>query len=351
LDIQGAFSTGDFAISSDGQGGTDIAVVCFCRGTLILTEAGEAPVEALRVGDRVRTLSGALKPVKWIGLGRDLVTRRNSLARPVIVRAGALADGVPRRDLYLTHGHALYLGGVLIPVEHLVNHCSILWDESARVVEYYHIELEDHDVVFAEGAPAESYYDANNRAVFQNTREGSIGGMAKPTFAPVQTSGEAVEEIWAALCERAGGRIDAEMSDNPDLHLVVDGVRLDPASLADGVYTFTLTRSPVGALRLCSRRAVPSLLGLNRHEHRCLGVAIRQIVLHQPGVMTCFDYDAPVFAEGGCHLPEAGHCWTDGELALPAELLAHLRGTFTLLVHTSKQTMRYPIAAPVAQAA
>jgi Hint domain len=36
----------------------------------------------------------------------------------------------------------------------LVNHRSILWDDAARVVEYYHIELADHDVVFAEGGSA-----------------------------------------------------------------------------------------------------------------------------------------------------------------------------------------------------
>src|SRR6202012_135968 len=116
------------------------------------------------VGDRVDTLAGALKPIVWIGVGRDLVTRANKLARPVIVRRGALADNVPRRDLYLTHGHALYFDGVLVPGENLINDRTILWDEKARVAEYYHIELEDHDVVLAEGAPAETYYDAGNRA-------------------------------------------------------------------------------------------------------------------------------------------------------------------------------------------
>jgi Hint domain/Bacterial pre-peptidase C-terminal domain len=85
---------------------------CFCRGTLILTEHGEVAVEELGVGERVVTLSGTLKSIRWIGFGRDLVTGKNSLARPIVVRRDALADNVPRRDLYLTHGHALYLDGV-----------------------------------------------------------------------------------------------------------------------------------------------------------------------------------------------------------------------------------------------
>src|SRR5579863_7167038 len=86
---------------------------CFCRGTLILTDKGEVAVEDLKIGDRVVTLSGASKPIMWIGFGRDLVTRANRLARPVVVQAGAIVGEVPRRDLYLTHRHALYLDGAL----------------------------------------------------------------------------------------------------------------------------------------------------------------------------------------------------------------------------------------------
>ena len=262
--------------TSDAAGtGTDVTPVCFCRGTLILTERGEVPVETLAVGDRVVTLSGGLKPIVWIGFGHDLVTRRHSLSRPIVVRAGALADGVPRRDLYLTHGHALYLEGVLIPVEHLVNYRSICWDEEARVVEYYHVELTDHDVVFAEGAPAETYYDAGNRALFHNTRPGSEPGAAMPGFAPVLRDGEIVGRVWAALDERAGRRGAEGPTDDPDLDLVVDGRRLDLVSSADGAYTFALDDLPAGPLRLCSRSAVPSLVGLNRHDHRHLGVVIQ----------------------------------------------------------------------------
>jgi len=157
LGIQGSFSTADFAIAPDNAGGTDVTTtVCFCRGTMISTDKGEVAVEELAVGDRVKTWSGTYKPIEWIGLGRDLVTAKHTLARPIIVKAGALADNVPRRDLYLTHGHALYVDGLLVPVENLVNYRSIVWDEAARVVEYYHIELADHVVVFAQGAPAET---------------------------------------------------------------------------------------------------------------------------------------------------------------------------------------------------
>jgi Hint domain len=325
---------------------------CFCRGTLILTDRGEVAVEDLAVGNRVRTLSGALKPIIWIGLGRGLVTRANRLARPVVVRAGALADNVPQRDLYLTHGHALYFDGVLIPVENLVNHRSIRWDDTARVVEYYHIELADHDVVFAQGAPAETYYDANNHAFFQNTREGSKAGAEKPTCAPVLNSGETVETVWAELFERAGGHLEHNTTDDPDIHLRVDGERLDPATTDDGVYSFVLEHPPAATLLFCSRRGVPSLLGLGRGDHRPLGVAVRQLVLCHAGIPTRFDYDGPQFREGGCHLPEDGYCWTDGEFELPARFFTLLNGAFTLTVHTEPHyDMRYSMPAALAEAA
>ncbi len=329
------------------------SVPCFVLGTRILTPHGEVPVERLAVGDKVTTISGAARPIVWIGFGRSLVTRANRLAQPVVVRRGALADNVPSRDLYLTHGHALYCDGVLIAVEHLVNHRSIAWDDTARVVEYFHIELDEHDVLLANGAPAESYYEASNRAFFQNTRTGSQPGGAMPACAPVVTNGEIVETVWAALFERAGGQVHRNTTDDADLHLVVDGERLDPtATTDDGVYTFELEGSPPATLRLCSHSGVPSLLGLGRSDHRPLGVAIRQIILYHAGIPSRFDYDGPQFREGGCHLPEGGYCWTDGEFELPARFFTHLNGAFTLVVYTQPHyDMRYPISALLTQAA
>jgi hypothetical protein len=325
-------------------------VPCFCRGTRIAAERGEIPVQALAVGDRVRTLSGAVKPIIWIGIGRDLVTRANKLARPVIVQRGALADNVPIRDLYLTHGHALFFDGALIAVEHLINHRTILWDERAQVVEYYHIELEDHDVVLADGAPTETYYDNGNRVLFQNTRERSVAGKPKPTFAPVLTTGEIVGEVWARLCGRADACYCGDTTEDPDLHLIVDGRHLRAASATGGLYVFEIGAVQAGA-HLRSRTTVPSLVGLSRHEHRTLGVAVSQLILEASGTMTCFDHDASLFQEGGCHRPEKDLTWTDGNLELPAGIFAHLRGPAKLIVQTVKQGLRYPIeispAAPV----
>ena len=123
------------ALSLTVQGDV-VAAVCFLAGTRIATPSGETPVERLAVGDTVRTLRGEARPITWIGTGRVLATRgRRNAATPVIVRKGALADNVPHRDLRVTKGHSLYLDGVLIPVEFLVNHRSILWDDRAQEVD------------------------------------------------------------------------------------------------------------------------------------------------------------------------------------------------------------------------
>jgi O-antigen biosynthesis protein len=158
---------------TDGFGGTDIEPACFARGTLILTENGEYPVEELQIGDKVLTVAGDMRRIKWIGRRgyRGAFLLRNSDLWPICVTAGALGPDVPRRDLYLSAKHALFLDGLLIPVECLVNESSIVRCDCPDEIEYFHIELETHDVILAERAPAETYVDCDNRQIFHNAHE------------------------------------------------------------------------------------------------------------------------------------------------------------------------------------
>ena len=149
------------------------SILCFGAGTHIATPKGEVPVEQLAVNDVVLTSDGSMQPIIWIGTGRVMVPPgRRSAATPVIVRKSALASNVPHRDLHLTKGHSLCIDDVLIPVEFLVNHRSIVWDDEAREITIYHIELARHAVLLAEGAPAESYRDDGNRWLFENANSG-----------------------------------------------------------------------------------------------------------------------------------------------------------------------------------
>src|SRR5207244_3987814 len=110
-----------FTTMTDGATGTEL-IACFLRGTLIGTPDGEVPVETLAIGDEVVTLSGEARRVRWIGHraydGRFIAGKREVL--PIRVAAGALADGVPARDLFLSPEHSLYLDGALAQAKHLV---------------------------------------------------------------------------------------------------------------------------------------------------------------------------------------------------------------------------------------
>jgi hypothetical protein len=320
---------------------------CFCRGTLIRTPSGDVPVEALSVGDCILTLSGKAKPIVWIGTGRVLVTTgRRCAATPVIIRRNALADNVPSRDLRITKGHSMYLDGVLIPVEFLVNYRSILWDDRAQVVEFYHIELDAHDVLLADGAPAETYRDDGNRFLFQNANTG-WGEPPKPPCAPVLTGGPIVDAVWRRLLDRAGPRPEMPLTDDPDLYLLVDGERVDASRYPGGCYTFWLP-GPSSNVRLVSRAASPAELGLVRDPRR-LGVAVRQIRLWQGERLLLLEAADPSLTEGFHEFePADGLRWTDGNALLPATFLAGVDGPWELEVLTGGATY-YPLPMDVAE--
>lgn len=149
-------------------------VVCFQKGTAIRTPTGARMVEDLAIGDLVVTHSGEAKPVKWIGRQRytSWLRRWPMTVRPVVVKAGALGPGTPRRDLFVSPGHAFLIDGVLVTARLLVNGTSIVSVRpDAATIEYFNIELDEHDVIFAEGAPAETYFDCGNRESFDNFAE------------------------------------------------------------------------------------------------------------------------------------------------------------------------------------
>jgi hypothetical protein len=338
-----AFVTGLTFVSSGSFTGTQTPIVetiCYCRGTLILTNQGEIAVEALKVGDQVRLFGGGTAPIIWIGEGRIPTTRgRRTAATPVIVRKGALADNVPNRDLRITKAHGLYLDGALIPVEFLVNHRSILWDDSAQEAWIYHIELETHDVLIANGAPAESYRDDGNRWLFQNANTG-WHLPPKPACAPVVTGGPLVDAVWRRLLDRSGPRAGLPLTDDTDLHLLVNGGRVEAARPAAGVYVFGLSGPPY-TVRIISRAAIPQELGLAR-DPRCLGVAIQRIVVRQ-GTRFRTLLAADALLARGFHTfeVEQGFRWTSGDAVLPNEAFAGFTGPLEIVL-TVARTARYP---------
>jgi collagen type I alpha len=173
---------------TDSAVGTEVFLSeapCFLRGTLILTERGDVPVEELQAGMLALTYGRAEpatpRPVVWVG-HRSIDCRRHprpNLVWPVRVAAGAFGNGLPRRDLWLSPDHAVYFNGVLIPVKYLINDVTIVQMPVAEAT-YFHVQLGQHEVLLAEGLPVESYLESGDRATFEN---GGAALTLHPDFA------------------------------------------------------------------------------------------------------------------------------------------------------------------------
>jgi Ca2+-binding RTX toxin-like protein len=210
------------SIASVIAGGGSV-LVCFAAGTRILTAAGEVAVERLKAGDLVATLSGRgspMKPVLWLGRRRVVLAghpNADAIA-PVRIKAGALGQGAPHRDLLVSPDHCLFLDGALVPARLLVNGRNIVAERGLAEVTYYHVELESHDVLMAEGAAAESWLDCDNRAWFENApvaqfavagtlAEAGSGWDANRACAPLLHGGEKLAAIRDAIAAQAAADV------------------------------------------------------------------------------------------------------------------------------------------------
>lgn len=195
---------------ADGTTVQTADILCFVRGTRIAVPGGHALVERLRIGMPVLTEAGEARPIQWIGRRSyaGAFVARNPGVQPVRIGAGAIADGVPLRDLLVSPRHALFLDGLLIPAETLVNGASITQCEGLGSVEYFHIELDSHDVLLAEGCPAESFCDIGTRNLFQNAAEfRALHPDVPETTLPLTAlteDGEAFDAVRCRLDSRAG---------------------------------------------------------------------------------------------------------------------------------------------------
>ena len=202
---------GNSATVQAASAGVAFTPACYCAGTLITTERGDIRVEDLAIGDRVLTVSGALRPIRWIGTrsyqGRFLAGHDHLL--PIRFRAGSLGDNTPRRDLLVSPKHAMFLDGALVAAELLVNGTTVTREHGATLVEYVHVELAQHDVIWAEGAASETFIDDGSRGMFHNadTFQDLYPDAAAATVeycAPRVVDGFALEAIRQAIEVRAG---------------------------------------------------------------------------------------------------------------------------------------------------
>jgi hypothetical protein len=321
------------------QGGNAVVTVdtlaCFAEGSRIATPNGMVTVEALRAGDRVHTASGGTRTVRWIGFRRIDLTRHPApeLAQPIAIAAGAFAPNIPSRELRLSPDHAVLLDGMLVPVRLLLNHASIRRQTACRAVAYFHVELDTHDILLAEGLPAESYLDTGNRGMFENAgaplllhpafRNDQVRREAE-SCAPFVSDPQRVEPLWRRLATRSEhlgfdlpGAIETTIE--PDLLIMADGRIIHPVSRTSERYTFLL---PAGSqsVRLTSRTAAPSDQHPWFEDRRKLGVMVRRITLRAGETIETIPLDHPSLTQGWWdveHDPHRMWRWTNGAATLP----------------------------------
>jgi hypothetical protein len=340
------------------DGGTDIGIACYLRGTRILTAHGEVPVEDLRAGDPVVTRPGMPRPIRWIGHRTIDLSRHPSpeLAQPIRISANAIAEGVPARDLWVSPDHAIFLNGVLIAARQLCNGATITRETRFRSVQYFHIELHTHSIIMAEGLPSESYLDTGNRGMFENAEgplllhpafapgHGQAGREAASCF-PLVSDAERVEPVWCGLVNRArtlGHSVyEPETTDDPMLRVVVAGRVLAPAAVENDCHRFVLPRSD-GTVRLVSRACRPCDIRPWIEDRRRLGVYVSRVVWHDDAGPHEMPVNHPAAGDGWWDVERDGgrpHRWTDGD----AQLALSPRAT-VLEVHVAGG-MVWPVAA------
>ena len=202
-------------IATAGPGDTTIRMEssspCYLAGTRIRTDRGQILIEYLKIGDKVMTLDGTAQPIKWIGRRTytSAFATGNDDIIPVLIKQGALARNVPARDLVVSPLHALFFDDVLVQAGHLVNGASVVRCPNIDPIRYFHLELDRHDIIFAEGAPAETFVDCDTRCLFANGAEfGELYPDGQPQrwlfCAPRIESGPVLDQVRRVIAARAG---------------------------------------------------------------------------------------------------------------------------------------------------
>jgi hypothetical protein len=350
---------------SDGNGGVEYflsTVVCFAAGTQILTADGERVIESLTQGDVVLALEdGELveQPVKWLGRRRIDISAhpRPGTVAPVRIQRGAFADGMPHTDLMVSPDHAVFVEGKLICARQLINGTTIRQEMGLSAVEYFHVELDAHGILIAEGLPAESYLDTGNRGFFGNsdeplvlhpdlTDEADLPQRAAGSCAPFVSDEADVKPVWQSLAARAAAlgqpALQPETTVDADLRIIAKGRTLRPLYNENGLYIFVLPKG-VADVRIVSRAAAPADTKPWLEDRRNLGVYVERISLRGVDEMRDIPLDHPGLTDGWWLVEGNGTAmrrWTDGDakVSLPA---AH--GGTMLEIRASNTGLNYVV--------
>ncbi|GJE57825.1 hypothetical protein EKPJFOCH_4346 [Methylobacterium thuringiense] len=279
---------------------------------------------------------------------------------PIRISAGALGENRPSRDLLVSPAHNLcfdVMGEILVPAVALLNGTTIT-QEDVEAVTYWHVELDSHDLLIAEGQYAESYLDMGNRGFFvegdvinlYSRPDGQLASRTRADYCrPFHAEGAFVAVVRAQLQARAE-RLGWRLVDEPwaDLHLMVDGKRVE-ADKHGLVARFPVPASAAD-IWIVTQTSAPREIGLNADSRR-LGICLDSIAIDDAeGAKSSIALDDARLSDGFHPFEETGHRWTAGRARLPAALLEGRRGTVFLRIELAGKALPRWVAVQKAEA-
>ena len=321
---------------------------CLARGTLVETLSGNVPVESLSVGDQVVTASGP-RPIKWIGSTKLRCAGApwaESIA-PIMITRGAFADNAPSKELIVSPGHGIgisILGHVIVPAGLLVNGSSIT-TSYPEWVEYWHVELDQHDLITAQGMLVESYLDVGNRNLFDIDHLAEPALSLDPTMAQEGnfqrvTEGPILDAVRMRLQDRAEqlGWAITPVEESP--HLFVDGLRVEGVSSGDAIRFIVPHKAQ--KITLASPTFTPASVDPLSRDLRELGVKLVAIEIDDGLDALTFMADHVIFADGfyDVEMLHRAERWTNGCASLPSAMWESVRGDFFVKVQLADKARR-----------
>jgi hypothetical protein len=194
---------------------TDVS--CFCAGTNVRTVRGDRAVETLNVGDLVTLIDGRTAPVSWLGR-QTIATRFADEMRflPIRIKANALGESLPARDLLISPDHAILVDDILVQAGALVNGVSIVRETNVpETFIYYHVEVADHSLILAENLPAETFVDNVDRMGFDNWDEHvalATDTITEMEYPRARSARQVPASMRARLLARAAALYGAEIA-------------------------------------------------------------------------------------------------------------------------------------------
>ncbi len=325
IDIGLGYDPSGFTIVKTYTGSTDTGVSytpappCYLAGTMIDTARGLVAVEDITPSDYVLAYEDGkqiARAVIWTGK-----TRVDATHPPVIIRTNALGVNRPFIDLYVTEEHCLFLDDCFVPVRMLVNGHSIVLDTCSRSYDVYHIELETHSIIRANGLLSESFLDTGHIAFEE--RESRNLTWEKDGAAPLCTTRGFVEPIFRKIAARVPGLVvtsdEAVAEAVSDVVLLLnDKTPVAPTRRKDSTLVFTINE-PIRSLSILTEAKAPNEhIGPFVDDRRMLGVLVGEVYLFSPEGMSTFRSHLDENALTGWHDRESDlYRWTGARAELP----------------------------------